>query len=182
MKKIARVIVTYKSDRKSSDFDNRKRKNIPEIKFDDLLNYDELLIVGGELTIMGARLVEMIHRLKAYGYSGMIWLYTSDLDMRRWSDKAVIESISGINYTFRYEYTQKDITALKRLSDYLRTIDTSNMHNRLVIDFRLKQEINWNDIGLDSWDCVRWLKCESNLCEISENEELVFYDLERDGL
>lgn len=175
MKKIARVIVAFNGGRNCPNYCNQYAKNI--LKIEELLPYEEIAITGGEPMQMGARLVEMIHRLKAYGYNGMIWLYTSDLDVRRWPDKSVIAEISGINYTFHYEYTQKDITDLKRLSDYLRTIDTSNMHNRLVIDSRLKHEINWNDIGLDSWDCVRWLKCE-----ISENEELVFYDLERDGL
>lgn len=185
MKKTARVIVTYDCHRNCPNCCNEHLKNVLEVKFDDLLKYEEVVITGGEPMMIGARVVEMIHRLRASGYKGMIWLYTADLNANRWPDKAVLREVSGVTYTFHYEYTQRDISVLKRLTEYLSKIDTSNMHNRLIIDSRLLHELNWEDIipgmGAGAWDCVRWLEWKNDECPIPNNEELLFYDLEKDN-
>lgn len=185
MKKIARVIVTYDCSRNCQKYCNQHIKDVPEVHFEDLLEYEELVITGGEPMLIGPRVVEMIHRLRAAGYKGLIWLYSADINVNRWPDIAVLKEVSGITYTFHYEYIQKDIMALKRLTEYLSAIDTSNMHNRLIIDSRLLNEFNWEDIipgmGSDSWDCIRWLEWKTDECPIPDNEELVFYDLEKDN-
>lgn len=180
MKKVARVIVTYDCNRNCENCCNEHIENVTEVHFEDLLKYEEIVITGGEPMIIGPRVVEMIHRLRENGYRGMIWLYTAELNVKRWADKTVIREISGINYTFHYKYTQRDLTLLKRLTEYLNKTDTSEMHNRLIIDSRLKNEINWNDIGIDAWDCVRWLEWKTGECPVPDNEELVFYDLEKE--
>lgn len=144
------------------------------------MKYQELVITGGEPMMIGARLVEMLHRLRANGFTGKIWLYSAELNTQRWADKAVIDEINGITYTLHYEYSQRDITLLRRLSLYLSTIDVSNMNNQLVIDSRLKNEFNLADLGADKWDDVRWMEWKTGACLIPDHEDLVFYDLERE--
>lgn len=178
MKKTARVIVTYDCPRNCPNCCNKHIGNVPKVKFEDLLKYEELVITGGEPMMIGPRVVEMVHRLRTNGFSGNIWLYTAELNTKRWADKSILAEVSGITYTLHYEYTQRDITLLRRLTEYLHTMGTSNMHNRLMIDSRLKDEFNWADFQLDSWDCVRWLEWKDDECPVPENEELVFYDLE----
>lgn len=184
MKKVAKVIVTYDCNRNYENYCNEYIGNVPEVHFEDLLKYEEIIITGGEPMIIGARVVELIHRLKVSGYKGMIWLYTSDLRTGRWPDKAVLREVSGITYTLHYEYTQKDISNLKRLSTYLSKIDTSNMHNKLFIDSRLIKEFDWEDIiprmDIGSWDCIRWIELKPEKFKKEDNEELIFYDLEKD--
>ena len=40
MKKTARVIVTYRCDRKCENCCNEHIRNVPEVQFEDLLGYD----------------------------------------------------------------------------------------------------------------------------------------------
>lgn len=127
MKKTARVIVTYDCPRNCPNCCNQHIENVPQVKFEDLLKYEELVLTGGEPMMIGARVVEMIHRLRVQGFDGKIWLYTAELNTKRWADKAALREVNGITYTFHFEYTQRDIMFLKRLSKYLAEIDTSKM-------------------------------------------------------
>ena len=77
MKDVARVIVTYNCPRGCPNCCNEHIGNIPAVEFKDLLKYKELVITGGEPMLIGERVVEMIHRLRASGYAGKIWLYTA---------------------------------------------------------------------------------------------------------
>lgn len=185
MNKTAIVIVTYDCNRKCENCFNKCIENIPKVRFEDLLKYKEIVISGGEPMIIGDQVVELIHRLKDSGYKGMIWIYTSDLRIGRWPDKAVLREVNGITYTLHYEYTQNDISNLKRLSSYLLKIDTTNMHNQLIIDLRLINEFDWEDIipkmGIDSWDCIRWLNLKDEKLPEMSDKELLFYDLQNDN-
>lgn len=49
-----------------------------------------------------------------------------------------------------------------------------------MIDSRLKNAFDWNDFELGSWDSVRWLEWKTEECPVPDNEELVFYDLEKE--
>ena len=180
MKDIARVIVTYDCPRNCPNCCNEHIGDVPEVNFKDLLKYKELVITGGEPMMIGARVVEMIHRLRQSGYAGEIWLYTAELYVQRWADKMVLQEVDGITYTLHYEYSQKDITLLKRLTDYLEEVDTSKMNNRLLIDSRLSSESFWTELKLDNWNTVKLLVWKDDECPLPDNEELIYYDLERE--
>lgn len=178
MKNIARVIVTYECFRSCTYCRNKCIFKVRQVRFEDLLRYDELIISGGEPMLIGEMVVEMMHRLRVfYGYKGKMWIDTSSLNVNRWADKAVIRNIDGIKYTFNYGYTQNDLRLLKKLSNYLDQVDRSVMYNRLNIDNKLKKDINWDDIRLGNWDCVQWIDHTS---EVNKDTDVVFYDLEKE--
>lgn len=83
MKDVARVIVTYDCPRNCQNCCNEHIGDVPEVNFKNLLKYKELVITGGESMEIAPRVVEMIHRLRANGYKGKIWLYTSCLKTAR---------------------------------------------------------------------------------------------------
>ncbi|WP_312432736.1 4Fe-4S cluster-binding domain-containing protein [Lacrimispora sp.] len=185
MKDTARVIVTYDCPRSCPNCCNEHIGNVPAVNFEDLLKYKELVITGGEPMMIGARVVEMIHRIRQSGYAGKIWLYTAELNVQRWADKMVLQEVDGITYTFHYEYSQRDITLLKRLTGHIKELNKTGGLNsrsfRLLIDRRLEKEIDWKDIKIPGvWDEVRLLKWKDDECPLPDNEELIYYDLERE--
>ena len=189
MKKVARVIVTYKCPRHCENCCNEHIGNVPEVKFEDLMKYEELVITGGEPMLIALRVVEMIHRLRASGFSGKIWLYTSSLKIARWADKAVMKEVDGITYTLHFKPSQIDLRDVRKLSEFIfdnldnRTHDRSD---RLLIDSRcysveLLRIIASNDHNpLDHWTSIKSLKWKDGECPLPEGEELVFYDLEKE--
>lgn len=186
----ARVIVTYNCPRHCENCCNVHIGNVPEVKFEDLLKYEELVITGGEPMLLAPRVVEMIHRLRENGYEGKIWLYTSCVKISRWADRAVLNEVDGITYTLHHMPSQDDLRYARKLSKYI--LDNQDNRNnkrsdRLLIDSRcytveVLQFIGSDDYNpLDHWTSVKPLKWKDDECLLPENEELVFYDLEKAG-
>ena len=48
MKKTARVIITYDCPRDCQSCCNKHIGDVPQVKFEDLLSYEEIVITGGE--------------------------------------------------------------------------------------------------------------------------------------
>ncbi len=180
MKKSARVIVTYKCNRKCENCCNEYIKNVPEVQFEDLLKYEEIIITGGEPILIAPRVVEMIHRLRAQKFEGKIWLYTATFTAGHWANEMLIRDVDGITYTLHAEYSNKDISRLRRLTKFLKDEGLSGSY-RLLIDSRVMNDISLRDIkGIDSWTSIRALKWKSEECPVPDNEELMFYDLEKE--
>lgn len=189
MKKTARVIVTYDCPRHCENCCNEHIGNVPEVKFEELLKYEELVITGGEPMLLSPRVVEMIHRLRAKGYTGKIWLYTSQIKTARWADRAVLNEVDGITYTLHHKPSQADLSAARKLSKYiLDNLDnrTHERSDRLLIDSRCYTVEVLRIIGsddhnpLDHWESVKSLKWKDEECPLPVGEELVFYDLEKE--
>lgn len=189
MKKVARVIVTYNCPRQCENCCNKHIGNVPEVVFTDLLKYEELVITGGEPMLLAPRVLEMIHRLRANGYEGKIWLYTSCIKTARWADRAVLKEVDGITYTLHYKPLQTDLRNARKLSKYiLDNLDnrTHKRSDRLLIDSRcytveVLRIIGSDDYNpLDHWTSVKSLKWKDGACPLPEGEKLVFYDLEKE--
>ena len=151
MKDVARVIVTYNCPRSCPNCCNEHIGNVPAVKFEDLLKYKELVITGGEPMLIGERVVEMIHRLRANGYKGKIWFYTSCLKTARWADRAVLQAVNGITYTLHHKPSQKDLSDFKKLNKFLLEKLDNRAHDRsdrLLIDRRCYTEEVLSIIGL----------------------------------
>lgn len=180
MKKTARVIVTYKCNRKCKNCCNEHLQNVPEVQFENLLEYKEIVITGGEPMLIAPRVVEMVHRLRDKGFRGKIWLYTATFNMGHWANEMLIRDVDGITYTFHTEYTNKDISKLKNLTDFLNSGGFPGSY-RLVIDSRVMNDISLRDIkGIKKWTSIKALEWKDRECPIPENEELLFYDLEKE--
>lgn len=188
MKKTARVIVTYNCPRHCPNCCNEHISNVPEVKFEDLLKYEELVITGGEPMLIAPRVVEMIHRLQAQEYKGKIWLYTSSIKTDRWADREVLKLVDGITYTLHHKPSQTDLRDARKLNKFVmeyRDNRITRRSDRLLIDSRCYTEevlsiIGLYDTGMHHWTSVKPLEWKDDECPIAENEELVFYDLEKE--
>lgn len=190
MKKTARVIVTYDCPRHCENCCNEHIGNVPEVKFEDLLKYEELVVSVGEPMLLAPRVVEMIHRLRAKGYTGKIWLYTSQIKTARWADRAVLNEVDGITYTLHHKPSQTDLRDARKLNKYiLENLDnrTHDRSDRILIDSRCYTDEVLSIIGLEAgvsslfhWTSIKPLVWKDDECPIAENEELVFYDLEKE--
>jgi organic radical activating enzyme len=186
----ARVIVTKKCNRRCPGCCNRKHLgNVDKVAFDDLFKYDEISITGGEpmMVSISARVVEMVHRLKMGGYKGKIWLYTaySHKVETYWGSKMLVDEVDGITYTLHYSSDMKklraDLTDLRKLDHFLRTLDRAGKSDRLYIDSRVYDQ-EYVDSLKYNWAVVKPLEWKKDGdCPLPEGEELVFYDLEAEG-
>lgn len=188
MKKTVRVIVTYDCPRHCENYCNEHIGDVPEVMFEDLLKYEELVITGGEPMMLAPRVVEMIHRLRAKGYIGKIWLYTSQIKTARWADRAVLNEVDGIIYTLHHKPSQTDLRDARKLNKYIAGYLDNRKHDRsdrFLIDSRCYTEevlsiIGLYDTGMHHWTSVKPLEWKDDECPLPEGEELVFYDLEKE--
>ncbi|MDF3000872.1 MAG: hypothetical protein K0Q48_991 [Bacillota bacterium] len=188
MKDVARVIVTYDCPRNCPNCCNEHIGDVPAVKFEDLLKYKELVITGGEPMEIAPRVVEMIHRLRESGYKGKLWLYTSCLKTARWADRAVLQEVNGITYTLHHKPSQKDLSDVRKLNNFLMEKLDNRAHDRsdrLLIDSRCYTEevlriIGLYDTGTKHWSSIKPLEWKDDVCPIPDNEELIYYDLERE--
>lgn len=78
MKKTARVIVTFRCNRKCPGCCNL---NLPEYRKvhtdEELMEYQEIVITGGEPMLIPGKTLEFINRMWDKGYRGKMYLYTS---------------------------------------------------------------------------------------------------------
>lgn len=186
MKKTARVIVTYKCNRKCENCCNEHIGNVPEVQFEDLMKYEEIVITGGEPMLIAPRVVEMVHRLRTNGFTGRIWLYTATFNVNHWAHKMLIKEVDGITYTVHSPTSRKDISCAAKLNLYIRD-NLDNQHNsrsdRLLYDSRswaCMDEIMADTKDGNHWSKIKSLKWKEDECPIPENEELLFYDLEKE--
>ena len=145
MKKTARVIVTYRCDRKCENCCNEHIRNAPEVQFEDLLEYDEIVITGGEPMLIAMRVFGLVHRLLDRKFRGRIWLYTATFNANSWEHKMLIRYVDGITYTFHADYTNRDISRLKDLTEFLNSGGLSGSY-RLMVDSRVMRDISLQDI------------------------------------
>lgn len=180
MKKTARVIVAYKCNRKCENCCNEHIQDVPEIQFEDLLKYEEIVITGGEPMLIAPRVVEMVHRLRDKGFRGKIWLYTATFDKKHWAHNMLIRDVDGITYTFHADYTNRDISMLKDLTEFLNSGGFPGSY-RLMVDSRVMRDISLQDIkGIRKWTEVKSLIWRADECPVPEHEDLLFYDLEKE--
>ena len=129
--------------------------------------------------LIAPRVVEMVHRLRDKGYRGRIWLYTATFEKNHWADEMLIRDVDGITYTLHAEYNNKDISRLKKLTELLNSGGFSGSY-RLMIDSRAMKDISLRNIKwIKKWTSIKALEWKDGECPVPENEELLFYDLEK---
>lgn len=186
MKKTARVIVTYKCSKKCENCCNEHIRDVPEVRFEELLKYKEIVITGGEPMLIAPRVVEMIHRLRANGFTEKIWLYTANFRIEHWAHRRLIKEVDGITYTIHFPASKKDILYAANLNQFIRD-HFDNRHNarsdRLIYDSRSRNVMDTVMAGTgdgNHWSKIKSLAWKTDECPIPENEDLLFYDLEKE--
>ncbi len=171
MKKTARVIVTYKCNRSCPGCCNVHGNAIRKIgSINELLEYEEVVITGGEPMLLGWKLLDFIRKLRRIGFSGKIYMYSA-----WWSKKIhdihILQCVDGITYTLHSEMNDDDISRYKELSDILWAIDS--LDNRLFVDERTWDRFHASENRRTRpWKEVRKLEWKAE-CNPAPNEELV---------
>ena len=177
-KKTARLIITYRCNRSCPGCCNghgNSVRNIENIK--ELLEYEEIIITGGEPMLLGEDLHEFIHALRYnHNYAGRIYLYTAFFKAWNTRQSTMLAHINGITYTIHAESSDADIFMLKKLSE-LSTLGLNDFSSRLIIDSRVYKKYDFSNIDLTNWDVIRKLQWKED-CKPAENEELLYFPLD----
>lgn len=174
LKKTARVIVTWGCNRQCEGCCNNSldKSEIKTVTIEELRQYEEIVITGGEPMLLKDKLYNFISDLKKNMPKAKIYLYTSYWDDSQLS-KYTIGMLSGISFTIHNESTDKDIIALKNLSRYIDRF----LSTRLFIDNRLYDKYDFSNINFDRWDVIRKLQWKKE-CEPAHHEELLYFPLD----
>lgn len=178
------VIVTKKNNRKWKDpeLELVELGVLEKIGFDDLFQYEEISIVGGEPMLISERVVEMIHRLRLQGYQGKIYLYTATSHKLNayWACKMLLDEVDGVIYTVNYgkmESVKRDLTDLRRLDHYFKESGRSGKLDTLYIDTRV-----YDSDYVDTLE-YKWVEIFEKVekAPLLPEGKTVFYDLEAEG-
>lgn len=89
MKKTARVIVTFRCNRKCPGCCNLNLPEYQKVHTDEeLMEYQEIVITGGEPMLIPGKTLEFINRMWDKGYRGKMYLHTS-----LWNNKGISKEI-----------------------------------------------------------------------------------------
>jgi len=175
MKNTARVIVTFDCNRKCPGCCNTK---LPEYRVvlnnEELMEYQEIVITGGEPLLMPDKILFFIFSMREKGYQGKMYLYTS-LWKENYIYKRILNSLDGFTFTLHAECTDTDISALKNLSN-CGFPQTSDFSSRLIIDKRVYDKYDLSNINFEKWNIIRKLEWKEK-CDPAPNEELLVYEL-----
>lgn len=175
MKKTARVIVTLKCNRKCPGCCNTNLPEYREVHTDEeLMDYEEIVITGGEPMLIPGKVLEFINRMWDKGYRGKMYLYTSYWNGKGIS-KEILKELDGFTFTLHAECTDADIIALKNLSNS-GVLQDKGFSSRLVIDKRVYDRYDLSNINFSRWSVIRKLEWKEK-CDPADNEELVIYEL-----
>lgn len=175
MKKTARVIVTLNCNRRCPGCCNINLPGHRKVSTDEeLMGYQEIVITGGEPMLIPGKLLEFINRMWDKGYRGKIYLYTSFWNEKGIS-KEILKELDGFTFTLHAECTDKDIIALKSLSNS-GILQNKDFSSRLIIDKRVYERYDLSNINFSRWDVIRKLEWKEK-CNPAENEELLIYEL-----
>lgn len=179
MKK-ARIVVTLECNRDCENCCNKEgvfnqHKILGNIT--DVLDYDEIIITGGEPMLIWDRVYNLIVFIRDAGYCGRIYLYSA---LYNWhlerAYSLILDIIDGLCFTVHNEAKDREIMELKELSESSMLEDNKNKSLRLHIDSRLYDSYDFSNIDFSNWTVVRKLKWLEN-CPLPENEELFLYQL-----
>ena len=175
MKKKARVIVTFECSRKCPGYCNEKLPELREIFEDkELLQYDEIIITGGEPMLIPTKVLAFITRMRTDRYRGKIYLYTSLWNGRAIS-KEILKETDGVTFTVHAECTDADIAALKSLSNS-GVLQDKDYSSRLIIDKRVYERYDLSNINLSRWSVIRRCAWKEE-CVQADDEDLIVYAL-----
>ncbi len=175
----ARVITTLRCDRKCPNCSTTDMIGRAKLisNPNDLLDYKEIIITGGEPCKIPKNILEFVQRLNDVKYNGKVYLYSAlyNNELRDFY-KVIFRYIHGLHYTVHYESTDADIVALKQLSEVLIQYCPDYISLRLSIDSRLYDKYDFSNINFNGWSVVRKLQWKEH-CPLPPGEELLLYFL-----
>lgn len=166
--KIARVITTWDCNR---DCDLCCNKNLPvqpeTCSLEDLRDYDQVLLTGGEPMLYPEQLLETIKYLRSWRSDEWqkIYLYTA-----LWTPalKEIVKHVDGIHFTLHHPVGPRDLEGLRHFQRLISKPEYAEKTFRLYIESRVKVRV---EITPSLWERVEvkpWL----DQCPLPENETL----------
>lgn len=176
MKKTARVIVTFRCNRKCPGCCDLNLPEYQKVHTDEeLMEYQEIVITGGEPMLIPGKTLEFINRMWDKGYRGKMYLYTS-LWNNKGISKEILKELDGFTFTLHAECSDTDIMALKNLSNS-GILQNKDFSSRLVIDKRVYDRYDLSNINFSRWSVIRKLEWKEK-CDPAANEDLLVYELQ----
>jgi len=185
MGKVTAVVVTKKCNKRCRGCITKTLINMETVTFDDLMGFENIMITGGEPMLMSDRCVELVHRLRLKGFTGMITLSFSDASKvgRYWAADMLIDEVDGIFFTLHYnsnkEKLKSDLKNLRKLDKYLSSKDRKRKSDVLYIDKRA-YDAEYKKTLRGGWSLIEPQEWIRN-AEVDNPEDYVFYDLEAEG-
>ncbi|MDF2499327.1 MAG: 4Fe-4S single cluster domain [Anaerosporomusa subterranea] len=185
MKK-ARLLVTLECPRSCEGCcnDNLKLDKIAILpSIDQLLQYDEVIISGGEPMLIPGKVMEFCQTLRQMEYTGQIYMYSAlynhtlreeYVGLLRRTGVGIKPLLNGLHFTVHNEAGDREINELKQLSKFLQIFSDKQL--RLAIDGRLYERFDFSNIEFSAWDVVRKLQWKDD-CPLPSGEELFIYNL-----
>lgn len=169
----ARLVITTQCNRNCANCCNKEGVFDQARPLEDLhklLEYEEVMITGGEPALVPQKVEHIIDFLQGNAYKGKIYLYSAYFNDPDWFG-SILPCIHGFHFTLHNEAGDLEVRQLKRLSE-CGILDYSTASNRLAIDSRLYEKYDFSNIDFSRWDVVRKLKWIVD-CPLPDKEELL---------
>jgi organic radical activating enzyme len=137
----------------------------------DLIDYQEIVITGGEPMLYPDEVLKFISLIRNVTYNRQIYMYTSYWNGAQKSYD-LLSKLDGITFTLHAECNDRDIIALKDLSNTI----LKSKNNRLFIDTRVYDKYDLSNIDFTNWKVVRKLQWKVE-CEPAVNEDLLYFNI-----
>jgi len=175
MKK-ARLLITQNCDKNCDGCCNKHSVFKPRVlnNLNELLNYNEVMITGGEPLLYPHRIITIIDFLRQNNFKGKIYLYSAKYIQKTYYE--LLQKIDGLHYTLHAEATDRDVSDLKELCNLITHSifygSSSETSFRLAIDKRLYAKYDFSNIDFSGWHVIRKMEWQME-CPLPENEELL---------
>lgn len=175
MKK-ARLLITQKCDKNCDGCCNKHSIFKPRVldNLNELLNYNEVMITGGEPILCPDKIFEIIRFLNKNNFKGKIYLYSAKYSQKVYYE--LLQKIDGLHYTLHAEATDRDVSDLKELCNLITHSvfygSSSETSFRLAIDKILYDRYDFSNIDFSGWHVIRKMEWKVD-CPLPENEELL---------
>lgn len=163
MKKL-RLLLTKDCDRSCKGCCNKDwdLEALETVTAQELGNYDEILVTGGEPLLYPQLLLKELARIRAFSLGAKLIVYTAKTD-NIGLFVAVNHIVDGMTLTL---HTQKDVAKLQEILDY-NTRTNQKLGGSLRIN--IFKNIDYSSLDLNGWiikDNMVWIKD----CPLPENE------------
>lgn len=176
MKK-ARVIITHECKRHCPYCCNKYKSIMAlakTVKLDEIREYEEVMITGGEPGLNLPHTLNTIQRLKIHNPGAKFFLYSAWFlsDIEKLTDivgwVCILKEIDGIHYTLHEDYSDVDAKRLENLEEFMKNFPDKSF--RLYVQPLIRDKVKFTPNLYKRVESKPWIT-EDILC-LPKDEEL----------